>query len=106
MARLGNIIRDKRRERGLFQGDLADDLCMTDLYIARIEVGEIIPSSKKLYTISDVLQIPFDELTYLSRKEKKYRRVKLSDELDKQFCALPLKYKRELLEFAWEQEML
>lgn len=100
MARLGNVIRDRRRELGLTQDDLADDIGMTNSYIARIEVGERSPGANTLFKIAEVLQIPFEKLMALSASEHKYAKVKLSDEVDRKLCVLPLKVKLTLLEFA------
>lgn len=93
MSKLGNTIRDKRREMGLSQADLADDVLVSDSYIARIEVGERSPSPKTLSRIAEVLQIPFEKLTALSEPDIKYTKVKLSNEVDRKLCSLPLRIK-------------
>lgn len=100
MARLGSVIRNKRRDMGLTQADLADDVNVSDSYIARIEVGERSPGAKTLFRIAEVLNVPFNELTALSSSEVNYARVKLSSEVDKKLCSLPLRIKMALLEFA------
>jgi transcriptional regulator with XRE-family HTH domain len=104
MARLGNVIRNKRLKMGLLLADLADDVGVTDSYIARIEVGERSPGPKTLFRIADVLQLPFEKLTALSESEVDYPRVKLSNEVDKKFSSLPLRVKLSLLEIAETME--
>jgi ribosome-binding protein aMBF1 (putative translation factor) len=100
----GQYVRRKRRELGLSQADLADDVLVSDSYIARIEVGERSPGPKTLSRIADVLQIPLEKLTALSASESKSTRVKLSDEVDRKLCSLPLRTKLALLEFAETME--
>lgn len=39
MLKLGELIRQKRREKGLTQAELAEKAGITDGYIARIEIG-------------------------------------------------------------------
>jgi transcriptional regulator with XRE-family HTH domain len=100
VSKLGDTIRNKRREMGLSQADLADDVMVSDTYIAKIEVGERYPSPKVLYRIADVLQMPFEELTVLNEPNVKFTGVKLLSEVDKKLLALPLRIKMALLEVA------
>ena len=100
MVRLGAMIRERRREMGLTQKDLADDIGVSDGYIARIEIGGRSPGSKTLIKISEVLQIPLSDIFSLSIVDAKYAPLKFASELDKQLCALPLKVKTALLELA------
>lgn len=100
MVRLGTMIRERRREMGLTQRDLADDVGVSNGYIARIEIGGRSPGAKILFKISEVLQIPSAELISLSIVDAKYAPMKFANEIDKKICSLPLKVKVALLEFA------
>ena len=102
MSKLGNLIREKRREFGLTQSELAKKVGVTDGYIAKIEIGYQAAGLKTLYKLFEVLKIPEDEileydssfLSLLSRVADK------SGKYDKEFAKLSPKVKKILLKIA------
>lgn len=98
---LGYLIRDKRKDMGLTQADLADDIGVSDSYIAKIETDSQVPSVKKLNEIAEILQIPKEKIFDYSAKTRPLisplNRVK---EYDKRWAKLSLEMKNALLEFA------
>jgi len=102
MSKLGNLIREKRRERGLTQAELAKKVGVTDGYIAKIEIGYQQAGLKTLYKLLEALEIPEEEileydegfLSLFSRLADK------AGSYDKEFSKLSPKVKGILLRIA------
>jgi transcriptional regulator with XRE-family HTH domain len=85
---IGTKIRELRKEVGLTQGELAEDIC-TQALISRIEKGDIYPNATSLYQISKKLGVDVNyffeigstpRLDYIKEVERQLRtlRIKLS----------------------------
>lgn len=59
---IGEIIRNKRKELGLTQQNLAGLVGTDEFYISNIETGKRKPGSKFLIALSNALSIPIDSL--------------------------------------------
>ena len=62
--RMGNRIRELRKEKGISQAGLARVLKMSASYLAMIEGGKRIPSVELLLMIAKKLDVSVDELLY------------------------------------------
>ena len=65
MLKLGELVREKRREYNMTQEDLAKKVGVTQNYIAKIEIGYQAAGLKTLYKLSEVLKIPEEEIINL-----------------------------------------
>ena len=63
-VRMGNRIRELRKEKGISQAGLARVLKMSASYLAMIEGGKRIPSVELLLMIAKKLDVSVDELLY------------------------------------------
>lgn len=59
---VGNLVKEKRKELGLTQAQLAERIGSDEYYISSIETGKRIPGNKFLLSISNTLNIPTDSL--------------------------------------------
>ncbi len=57
---IGTLIREKRKELGLTQAQLAELTNSDAYYISRLETGKKKPGSKFLVALSNTLNIPID----------------------------------------------
>ncbi len=60
---LGQNIKKYREEKGLRQIDIAVALGFSEEYVCRIERGQKYISLRKLFQLTDILQIDFNKLT-------------------------------------------
>ncbi|WP_175990222.1 helix-turn-helix domain-containing protein [Bacillus sp. Marseille-Q1617] len=82
---IGTKIRELRKEIGLTQGELAEDIC-TQALISRIEKGDIYPSAASLYQISKKLGVDVNyffeigstpRLDYVKEVERQLRKLRI-----------------------------
>ena len=62
LVELGERIRQKRRDRGISQEKLAEEIEVTSNTIHRIENAQVTMRIDKLFQLADVLQSPIEEL--------------------------------------------
>ena len=101
MLKLGELIRQKRRELNMTQTELAKQVGVTVGYIGKIEIGKK-PSLFILFRIGHILGIPPTEIIK-EDTEMVNALMGLRDKLgdyDKEFSKLPTKVKIVLLELA------
>lgn len=69
--RFGDYLKNKRRQRNITQEDLARALSVSSVFIHQLETGKVdAPSSERSQQISEILEIPFDELWNVAKKER------------------------------------
>ncbi|OIU69667.1 helix-turn-helix domain-containing protein [Rossellomorea aquimaris] len=82
---IGKKIRELRKEVGLTQGELSEDIC-TQALISRIEKGDIYPSAATLYQISKKLGVDVNyffeigstpRLDYIKEVERQLRNLRI-----------------------------
>ena len=99
MKTLGRVIRDRRKEFGWSQDDLADDLGVTRGYVAKIETDAQIPSVKILNALAENLEIPKERLFQYSEKTRPLvSTINQSKEYDKRWAKLSNEMKNRLLD--------
>lgn len=59
---IGNRVRQARKNIHITQEDLAEKADMSASFISRLENGNVMPSIKGLYTISQVLEVGLQDL--------------------------------------------
>jgi len=82
-----------RKERGFSQMVLSEKCDTTSNYIGQIEMGRRIPSFDKIEKIADALEIPSYELFMFETPEKKEKKPKTKDYLQK----MPVNVKKEIV---------
>ena len=102
MSKLGNLVREKRREYGLTQEELAKKVGVTGGYIAKIEIGYQEAGLKTLYKLFEVLNLPEEDIIeYDSGFLALFVRIAdKSGKLDKEFSKLSPRVKEKLLKIA------
>lgn len=101
MKTLGYLIRDRRKELGLTQGDLADDVGITQSYLAKIETDFQSPGTKTLIEIADILEIPIGTLMVYDMKTAPIvKALQEAKEYDSKFNKFKPEVKKLLLEIA------
>jgi transcriptional regulator with XRE-family HTH domain len=87
---IGTKIRELRKDVGLTQGELAEDIC-TQALISRIEKGDIYPSAATLYQISKKLGVDVNyffeigstpRLDYVKEVERQLRKLRIKLKYD------------------------
>ncbi|MGR3765873.1 helix-turn-helix domain-containing protein [Rossellomorea sp. NS-SX7] len=82
---IGTKIRELRKDIGLTQGELAEDIC-TQALVSRIEKGDIYPSAASLYQISKKLGVDVNyffeigstpRLDYVKEVERQLRKMRI-----------------------------
>jgi transcriptional regulator with XRE-family HTH domain len=69
--RFGDYLKNKRRQRNITQEDLARALSVSSVFIHQLETGKVdAPSSERSQQIAEILEIPFDELWNVAKKER------------------------------------
>jgi transcriptional regulator with XRE-family HTH domain len=105
---LGELIRRLRREKKLTQKELGEKINASDTYVSKIETGNQLPSYTKLGLISQVLQIPWQDMVATGEIQipNMYKSDGVSDDdiffsaLDKAYVQYPPKTKLILYEIA------
>lgn len=101
MIKLGELVRQKRRESGMTQKELAEKAGITDGYVARIEIGYQKPGVRTIVKIADILQIDRMELFKTAPTLfVDFSIYEKSTTWDKEFSKLHPKVKEILLEIA------
>ena len=100
MSNWGLLIRDRRRELGMSQADLASEIKMSSSYIAKIETGKQKPSSNLVNKLISALELPVDSITDMIFPESTYIAMKNLQEVDKELLSLRPEVKRSLLKLA------
>ena len=102
MSKLGSLVREKRREYGFTQEELAKKVGVTDGYIAKIEIGYQQAGLKTLYKLFEVLKIPEEEiLEYDEGFLAVFSRIAdKTGKYDKEFSKLSPRVKEILLKIA------
>ncbi len=62
MNQLGNKIASKRKDLGLTQSEMAEDLCVTRQTVSRWEAGTVMPDIDKIADIASLLHVTCDYL--------------------------------------------
>lgn len=95
---LGEILRERRKERGWLLKDLSDKIGLSSSEIARIETGKRLPSAKSLRTLAEPLGFSELELFkiagFLSRDASDERLDKLKNKIRKELAELSSKIER------------
>ena len=73
---LGNVIREKRKEKGMTQKELADILCVTDKAVSKWETGKCYPDISLYDSLIETLDIPRNILNCDYKESKEYKREK------------------------------
>jgi transcriptional regulator with XRE-family HTH domain len=83
VGRFGRLIARRRRQLGLTQRDLADELCaksgrptFTRHEISRYERGARLPTASLLATFADSLDLPVAVLRQAAAADREWRRVR------------------------------
>ncbi len=102
MLNVGELIRKRRRAKGLTQSELAAKVGVTDGYIAKIEIGYQKPGLETAYKISQVLdsQEIADEVYYSQIRDAGEYISEKRGEYDFQFINLNPRLKPIVLELA------
>lgn len=99
MRTLGHLIRDRRRELGWSQEDLADDVGISRGYVAKIETDAQSPSIETLSRLAEQLEIPKEKVfQYDARTKPLVSTINQSREYDKRWSKLNNEMKNRLLE--------
>lgn len=99
MKTLGHLIRDRRKELGWSQDDLADDVGVSRGYIAKIETDAQTPGIKVLNDLAEELEIPKEKLfQYCEKTRPLVSTINQSTEYDKRWAKLSNVMKNRLLE--------
>ena len=103
MSKLGDLIREKRREYKFTQSELAEKVGVTTGYIGTLEIGKQKPGGRTLKRICDTLNIPLEEAIPLGLYEllgefQDIQKKKTKNE--EMFSKLPLTVQNKLLEIA------
>lgn len=69
--KMGALIRELRKEKGLTQEQMAEKFYVSNRTISRWENGKNVPDSTQLVRIAEFFQISVDELIACERKEEK-----------------------------------
>lgn len=59
---IGQMIRVARIKKGMTQKDLADALCVSQGAVGQWEIGITLPKPKNMLPLSELLEIPVEEL--------------------------------------------
>ena len=70
MRTLGHVIRDRRKDLGWSQQDLADNVARSRSYIAKIETDAQSPGVKTLNILAEELDIPKERLFQYDAKTR------------------------------------
>jgi len=69
--RFGDYLKNKRKQKGITQEDMARTLSVSSVFIHQLERGKVdAPSMERCQQIADVLGVQMDELWNVARKER------------------------------------
>jgi transcriptional regulator with XRE-family HTH domain len=69
--RFGDYLKNKRKQKGITQEDMARTLSVSSVFIHQLETGKVdAPSMDRCHQIADVLGVQMDELWNVARKER------------------------------------
>ncbi|HEX9830869.1 MAG TPA: helix-turn-helix transcriptional regulator [Thermodesulfobacteriota bacterium] len=69
--RFGDYLKNKRKQKGITQEDMARTLSVSSVFIHQLETGKVdAPSMERCQQIADVLGVQMDELWNVARKER------------------------------------
>ncbi|MGH7808238.1 MAG: helix-turn-helix domain-containing protein [Thermodesulfobacteriota bacterium] len=69
--RFGDYLKNKRKQKGITQEDMARTLSVSSVFIHQLETGKVdAPSMERCHQIADVLGVQMDELWNVARKER------------------------------------
>ena len=69
--KIGRFISELRKEKGMTQANMAEQLGITDRAISKWETGKSMPDSSIMLELCDLLSINVNELLKGERKKKK-----------------------------------
>jgi transcriptional regulator with XRE-family HTH domain len=98
--RFGVLVRERRRELGMTQANLAFAIGISSSHLARIETGKRKPSPKMLDRLMGELELPVSSITDVVLPESTYIAIKNQQEVDKELLGLRSEVKRALLKIA------
>ncbi|MGH7791374.1 MAG: helix-turn-helix domain-containing protein [Thermodesulfobacteriota bacterium] len=69
--RFGDYLKNKRKQKGITQEDMARTLSVSSVFIHQLETGKVdAPSMERCHQIAVVLGVQMDELWNVARKER------------------------------------
>ncbi len=83
MKMMTNPIKKRREEKGLTQVDLALLLGVSQIYISQFETGGLVPSTRHIKRITEILNVSTEILNKELHQFYKARRKELEEKIEK-----------------------
>ena len=87
--RFGDYLKSKRKQKSITQEDLARSLSVSSVFIHQLETGKVdAPSLDRCQQIALILQVEFEELWAIAKKERLKRFMEKEDISEQSFEVL------------------